>query len=256
RRAPPAGGGGGGAAHPRRRVDQRRIGRFAIMSTAVAPAVHRDQIELLVRQALQKVVAPSGNGKPHGPPRVVANVSARHCHLTPQDVERLFGPGHTLTPMKALYQDGEFASHEVVTVIGPRQRMITSVRVLGPCRGASQVELSFTDGIALGIDLPVRCSGDHHDTPGCWLMGPAGMIELKAGVIRAERHVHLGPRDCEYYSVTAGDYMNLRVLSRCPTVLEKLLVRVGPKIKLEVHIDTDEGNACDLTHATSVELFK
>jgi propanediol utilization protein len=223
------------------------------MSTATA--IDRGQVERLVREALTRVLGAQPADGAHRP-RLVANISARHCHLTQEHVELLFGKGQQLKPMKYLYQDGEFASEQTVTVIGPRQRIIAGVRVLGPCRGASQVELAFTDGISVGIDLPVRVSGDHRDTPGCWLMGSAGMIELTAGVIRAERHVHMGPSDCEYYGVKAGDYMNLRVKGRCPTVLERLLVRVGPKIKLEVHIDTDEGNACDLTHATGVELFK
>jgi putative phosphotransacetylase len=217
----------------------------------------RAQVERLVREALAKVLgSASPVARPSQAPKLVANISARHCHLTQPDVERLFGAGHKLKPMKFLYQDGEFASEEVVTVIGPRQRIIANLRILGPCRGASQVELSFTDGIALGIDLPVRCSGDHRETPGCWLMGPAGMIELKQGVIRAERHVHLHPSEADYYGVKPGGRMNLRVESRCPTVLEGLLCRVDPKVKLEVHIDTDEGNACDLANATKIELFK
>ncbi len=118
-------------------------------------------------------------------------------------------------------------------------------------------EFAFTDGISLGIDLPVRRSGDHHDTPGCWLMGPAGLIELRQGVIRAERHVHMHPRDAAYYGVQPGGRMHLRVVNAaCSMVLENLLCRVDAKFKLEVHIDTDEGNACDLPKATLVELFK
>jgi len=227
------------------------------MSVA-APTIDRTQVERLVREALTRVVG-MGDSRPaaKGPaPKLVVNVSARHCHLTAEDVERLFGAGHKLKPMKYLYQEGEFAAGEAVTVIGPRQRLIPSVRVLGPCRGASQVELAFTDGIALGIDLPVRVSGDHRETPGCWLMGPAGMIELKQGVIRAERHVHMHPSDAAYYGVSKGEKINLRVLSRCPTVLEGLICRVDPRVKLEVHIDTDEGNACDHAGATRFELFK
>jgi putative phosphotransacetylase len=225
-------------------------------ATLTTASVNRAEVERLVRQALAGYAA--ANGKPAAPakPRLVVNISARHCHLTQADTERLFGPGHKLRPMKALYQDGEYAAEEAVTVIGPRQRMISAVRVLGPCRGASQVELSFTDGISLGIDLPVRKSGDHRETPGCFLMGPAGLIELPAGVIRAERHVHMSPADAAHYGVKDGDRMNLRIKSRCSTVLEGLLCRVSEKFKLEVHIDTDEGNACDLTNADGVELFK
>jgi len=222
------------------------------MVTATS-SIDRTQVEKLVRQALSKALGPSQTG---GPSKLVANISARHCHLTQPDVERLFGKGHKLRPMKYLYQDGEFASEETLTIIGPRQRIITGLRILGPCRSASQVELAFTDGIALGIDLPVRISGDHHDTPGCWLMGPAGMIELKQGVIRAERHVHMGTKDAEFYGVKHMDKIHLRVRGRCPTLLEDLLCRVDPRYKLEIHLDTDEGNACNLQDATGIELFK
>jgi propanediol utilization protein len=222
------------------------------MTTATS-SIDREQVERLVRQALGKALGPTQIGRPS---KLVANISARHCHLTQQDVVRLFGTGHKLQAMKYLYQDGEFASQETVTVIGPRQRIIAGLRILGPCRSASQVELAFTDGIALGIDLPVRISGDHHDTPGCWLMGPAGMIELKQGVIRAERHVHMGTKDADFYGVKHMDKIHLRVRGRCPTVLEDLLCRVDPRYKLEIHLDTDEGNACNLQDATGIELFK
>jgi propanediol utilization protein len=229
------------------------------MSPAVLASIDRERVENLVRTALRRhlqAVERPQNGKPEGRPKLVANISARHVHLTQQDLERLFGPGWTLTPMRPLYQEGEFAAEETVTIIGPRQRMIPNVRILGPCREYTQVELAFTDGISLGIELPVRISGDHRDTPGCWLMGPAGMIQLTKGVIRAERHVHMGPADAAWYGVRHGDRINLRVVSRCPTVLEGLLCRVHERYKLEVHLDTDEGNACDLAHATHVELIR
>src|SRR5581483_10146098 len=112
-----------------------------------------------------------------------------------------------LTPLKMLYQATDFASNETVAVVGPRQRMIPGVRILGPCRKFSQVELSFTDAISLGIDVPVRLSGDIERTPGCLLIGPKGSLTLPRGVIRAERHVHMGPRDAEHYGVKAGDRM-------------------------------------------------
>ena len=143
--------------------------------------------------------------------------------MTPQRVETLFGTGATLTPEKALYQDGYYAAKETVAVVGPRRRMLPNVRVLGPCREDSQVELAFTDGISLGIDLPVRVSGNIKGTPGCVLMGPHGVVELKHGVIRAMRHVHMGPEDLVYYGVKDGDHVNLRIdSSGCGTVLEDL----------------------------------
>lgn len=225
------------------------------MSSGIHSGIDRNLIERLVRQVVYDRFVPN-HSPPADAPRLLVNISARHIHLRQEDVETLFGPGAQLTVMKPLYQNGEFAANETLTVIGPRQRMIPGVRILGPCRTFTQVELSFTDGISLGIDLPVRKSGDHHDTPGCWLQGPRGILRLEAGVIRAERHVHVGDRDLEYYGIKPNDRVNLRIHSDCPTVLEGLLVRHDPKFKLEVHLDTDEGNASNLTKATLVELYK
>ena len=187
---------------------------------------------------------------------LVVSISARHCHLTDAHVERLFGPGQTLTPMRELYQQGFYAAEQTVMLVGPRRRMLPNVRVLGPTRSHSQVELAFTDAISLGIDAPVRASGKIEGTPGCVLVGPHGVVELDEGVIRAERHVHMNFRHAESYGVDNGDRMNLRIRSgTCSVVLEDLLVRADTTSKLEVHIDTDEGNACDLDHAESVELL-
>ena len=231
------------------------------MSTAT---LDRASIERLVRSALRDQLSAIGQngsriadgGERKAAPKLVVNVSARHCHVTQEDLERLYGKGHKLTPYKALYQDGFFAAEETVTMIGPRHRMITGLRILGPCRDHSQVELAFTDAISLGLDIPVRKSGDHRDSPGAYLLGPAGMIRLERGVIRHERHVHMGPADTAYYGVKDGDRLNLRVDSDCAMVLESLLVRLAPASKLEVHLDTDEGNACHLNRATRFELFK
>ncbi len=225
----------------------------------------RAQVESMVRAILQKQwqSGAGANGNTNGvmapvtaPPRVVVNISARHCHLTEADVEVLFGSGYQLTSMRRLYQDTDFAANETVAVVGPRQRMIPGVRILGPCRKFSQVELAFTDAISLGIDVPVRLSGDIEGTPGCILVGTKGSLMLHQGVIRAERHVHMGPSDAAYYGVKHLDRMNMRVESPCPSSLEGLLVRTHPDWKLEVHIDTDEANCCDLAHASRVILTK
>ncbi len=133
--------------------------------------------------------------------------------------------------MKRLYQDTDFASNETIAVVGPRQRMIPGVRILGPCRAFSQVELSITDAISLGLDIPVKLSGDIEGTPGCLLIGPKGSLVLPKGVIKAERHVHMGPKDAEYYGVKAKDRMNLKVEGPCPTTLEGLLVRTHPGLE-------------------------
>lgn len=187
---------------------------------------------------------------------LVVSISARHVHLTDEHVETLFGPGRTLTPMKDLYQDGFYAAEETVMLVGPRKRMLPSVRILGPTRPASQVELAFTDAISLGIDAPVRASGKIEGTPGCVLVGPAGVVELSQGVIRAERHVHMNFQDAQRYGVKNGDRMSLKIESSCAVVLEDLLVRADETSKLEVHLDTDEGNAADLENATRCELIK
>jgi propanediol utilization protein len=217
-----------------------------------ATTLDRAAVSRLVREALQANLADARKAAP----KLVVNVSARHCHVTPEDLERLYGKGHPLTPLKALYQDGFFAAQETVTIIGPRHRIIPGIRILGPCRDHSQVELAFTDAVMLGLDIPVRKSGNIAGSPGCYLMGPKGMIEMKQGVIRHERHVHMGAGDADYFGVKDGSRMHLRIKSTCPTVFEDLLVRVSEGAKLEVHIDTDEGNACDLPHATHTELFK
>ena len=142
-------------------------------------------------------------------------------------------------------------------LVGPRRRMLPTVRVLGPTRPRSQVELAFTDAISLGIDIPVRISGDIDGTPGCVLVGPHGVVELNEGVIRAARHVHMNPADADRYGVQNGELMKLRIASHgCTTVMEDLIVRADENIKLEVHIDTDEGNACNLDAATEVELLR
>lgn len=221
--------------------------------------IDRRHVEEIVRRVVRAqfalptsdVAAAAGES---GDSKLVVSISARHVHLMQEHVERLFGPGATLTPEKPLYQDGFFAAEQTVMIVGPRRRMLPNVRVLGPTRDHSQVELAFTDGISLGIDLPVRASGKVAGTPGCVLVGPAGVVELREGVIRAERHVHMSLADAARYGVTSGDRMKLRIEGSCTTVLEDLLVRADAASTLEVHIDTDEGNAADLDHATKVEL--
>jgi propanediol utilization protein len=224
----------------------------------------RSTIENIVRQIVlsQSAAAPSDRAKPSaaaelGKPNLVVSISARHCHLTDEHVEVLFGPGAKLVPEKPLYQDGFYAAEQTVMVVGPRRRMLPTVRVLGPTRPASQVELAFTDAISLGIDAPVRHSGNIAGTPGCVLVGPKGVVELREGVIRAARHVHMSNQDAEQYGVKNKDFMKLRIESpQCTVVFEDLLVRADATSKLEVHIDTDEGNACYLDGATKVELLK
>jgi putative phosphotransacetylase len=223
---------------------------------AIASAPHRAVVEHMVRQAVYQRLGKPMPKAASAPNPLVVNVSARHCHLTPEAVEALFGKGHQLTVHKWLYQEGQFAAKETVTLVGPRSRVISNLRILGPCRNLNQVELAYTDGIALGFDLPLRASGNIKGTPGGMLMGPAGFFEMPDGIIRALRHVHMHPTDVDYYGVKAGDMMKLKIGGPCAITLEQMLVRVDPSFKLEVHIDTDEGNACNLQPDTPVELVK
>src|SRR5580658_6277585 len=236
---------------------------------APATALERSDVEKLVREVLRQKLrgqitpplerlhsakAPAVTGGPPHP--LVVNVSARHMHVSQANLEMLFGSGAKLTKLKDLYQQGEFASEQLVTVVGPRQRIVPNVRILGPIRDYTQVELSYTDGIYLGIDLPLRISGNHENTPGCTILGPAGAIHLAKGVIRAQRHVHMSTEDMAYYRVKDGDEMNLRITGPSGVTFHNLKVRYHPKVILEVHIDTDEGNACDLESATNMQLIK
>ena len=223
--------------------------------TTTPNQLHRATVEHLVRRALYERLGRPAPRQALGPNPLVVNVSARHCHLTQAAVETLFGKGHTLQPKKWLYQEGQFAAEEAVTLIGPRSRVISNLRILGPCRDINQVELAFTDSIALGFKIPVRQSGNIAGTPGCMLMGPAGFLELPEGVIRAAPHAHMHPDDAAHYGVKQGDMMKLKVGGPCSLTLNQLLVRVSPDFKLEVHIDTDEANACGLGPDTTVELI-
>src|SRR6059058_390246 len=237
------------------------------MVAAGTRKLERSEVERLVREVLNQrlrgeIAPPAREGRgavdrTGGPPHpLVVNVSARHMHVSPENLEILFGPGAKLTKLKHLYQEGEFASEQLVTLVGPRQRVIPNVRILGPTRDYTQIELSYTDGIYMGIDLPLRISGNHEGTPGVTVLGPKGAVNLTKGVIRAERHVHMSNEDMAYYGVKDGDYLKLKIDGPCGVIFDRVKVRWHPKVVLEVHIDTDEGNACDLESATHLELFK
>lgn len=223
------------------------------MSAITAP--NRPVIEALVRSTLAKQL---GQQVPTGvAPTLVVNSSARHMHISPENLETLFGKGAKLTVHKMLYQEGQFASEQTVTLIGPRRRVIPSMRILGPCRNLTQIELALTDAVQLGMDIPIRMSGDIEGTPGGYVMGPKGMLEMKNGIIRAARHVHMSPSDAKFYGVKHLDRITMKVTSpMCSTRFDEMIVRVDPSFKLEVHMDTDEANACDLERATKVELIK
>lgn len=179
-------------------------------------------------------------------PTIPVAISARHIHLSRKTVDVLFGEGHELTVRKRLSQPGQFAAEETVRVVGPRNTL-ERVRVLGPIRSKDQLEISRTDEFFLGIDAPVRESGHVENTPGCKLIGPAGTFDLEDGVICAWRHIHMTPKDAEVFGVQDRDVVEVEVGSgERSLTFGNVLIRVSPNYKLEMHIDTDEGNAAEI----------
>ena len=174
--------------------------------------------------------------------KVLVETSARHVHLTENDIETLFGKGATLTHKKDLSQPGQFACEERVTLEGPK-KSIPNVIILGPARPATQVELSFTDARTLGINAPVRESGDVAGSAPLRIVGPAGTVELAEGAIIAKRHIHLTPEDAANFGVSDKEVVCLKVESERTTVFDDVVVRVSPKFSAAAHLDTDEANA-------------
>ena len=167
--------------------------------------------------------------------------SGRHVHVTQAQAQVLFG--HKLTEKRPLSQPGQFLANERVTVIGPKGAF-QNVAVLGPERGEAQVEISLTDGKTLGIQPPVRLSGDVANTPGCVLEGPMGRITLQAGVICAQRHIHMTPEDAKKFGLKDGDTVRLQTYTQRPVRFDDTVVRVSPKFATFAHLDYDEANAC------------
>ena len=183
---------------------------------------------------------------------VVCNISNRHMHLTQGDLDALFGPGYRLRKMRDLAQPGEFASAETVTIKGPKGKL-DKVRVLGPVRNYSQIEVSRTDCFLLGVSAPVKESGDIKGSAPVRVMGPYGEIDLAEGLIVARRHIHMTLRDAEGFGLKDKDIVRIYIpVSGRGIILEDTLVRVGPGYALECHIDTDEANSCDFKNGGSV----
>jgi putative phosphotransacetylase len=211
-------------------------------------------VEQIVRQVALEYL---GKEKAGAAPLLTVQTSSRHMHICREDMDMLFGPGTELTFDRPLFQEGNFAAKETVTIIGPRSRIISNLRILGPMRKQSQVELAFTDAIMLGFkDLPVRLSGDITDTPGAVIIGPKGVVELKQGIIRAAIHVHMNPAEAAYFGVAQGERMKLRIGGLAGLTFNNVHVRINGSARLNVHMDTDEANACGLHMTKDIELFK
>lgn len=187
--------------------------------------------------------------------KILVETSARHAHVSQQDLETLFGPGSKLSVKKELSQPGQFASDQKITVVGPRSQM--SVSILGPIRKSTQVEISLTDARALGLTVPVRESGDTAGSAGCKLVGPAGELELKEGVIAAKRHIHMLPEQAEKAGVKDKDVVSVRVDTQGRSlVFGDTVVRVSPTYALAMHIDTDESNAASASGEVYGEIVR
>ncbi len=228
------------------------------MASATMPgsvgSIDRAMVERIVREVALDFL---GRDKKGAAPTLMVQTSSRHMHVCRADMDVLFGPGSELTPERDLYQAGNFAAKEMVTIVGPRSRVISNLRILGPMRRESQVELAFTDAITLGFNnIPVRLSGDIEGTPGAVIVGPKGVVELKKGVIRAAIHVHMCPAEAAHFGVKKGDLMKLRVGGPSGVTFNNVHVRIDPTSRLNVHMDTDEANACGLHLTNDLELFK
>lgn len=192
---------------------------------------------------------------PRSPVQIPVAVSARHVHPSQVTLDALFGPGHVLREEFPLSQPGQFAAVETVSLVGPRGRL-DGVRLLGPPRTRDQVELSRSDEIALGIDAPLRVSGDLADTPGIEMVGPAGSVRLGAGVVTPVRHIHMSPADAQRLGVQDRQRVSVAVDSEGrDLVFQDVVVRVSPDFQLELHLDTDEGNAAGVTQASTARLL-
>ncbi|MBE5751496.1 MAG: phosphate propanoyltransferase [Clostridiales bacterium] len=187
---------------------------------------------------------------------VPIGVSNRHIHLNKADLETLFGAGYELTPMKDLSQPGQYACKETLTLIGPAMRPIEGVRVLGPLRKNSQVEISMTDSYVLKVKPPVRESGNIVGSAGVTIIGPKGVVQLKEGCIIANRHIHMSPSDGEKFNVKDGETVTVDVEGKRRTRWYDVQVRVHPDFRLEMHVDTDDANAAGIGNGFKVKVVK
>lgn len=185
---------------------------------------------------------------------VVANVSNRHIHLCLADMEKLFGPGYQLVKIKDLMQPGEHACQETVKIAGPKSE-IDKVRVLGPLRAATQVEISITDSIKLGVKAPVRCSGDIAGSAPITIVGPKGSLELKEGCIAAKRHVHMTTQDALFYGIKDNESISIQCSGERSLVFANVVSRVSDKMTLECHLDVDEANAAGLKNGDHIIIL-
>ena len=214
--------------------------------------VSSSQVAQMVRKILAQM---QGEGTAEGG-GVPVGISNRHIHLSAADLEKLFGKGYELTPMKDLSQPGQYACKECLTLVGPSLRPIENVRVLGPVRKTSQVEISLTDSYVLKVKPPVRESGNVAGSAPVRLIGPKGVVELDEGCIIANRHIHMSPSDAAVYGVSDGDLVTVDVNGTKRTRWYDVQIRVSEAFRLEMHVDTDDANAAGIRNGSKVKIVK
>ena len=219
--------------------------------------------ETLIKQILQAAASYNSSAPAQAAPAAPAaglepipvGISNRHIHLSQADLETLFGPGYELTKIKDLKQPGQIACKETVTIVGPKGAL-EKIRVLGPVRKATQVELLLGDSFKLGIKPPTRMSGDLAGTPGCTIVGPAGTVVLSEGCIVAQRHIHMTAAEAAAYGVANGQIVSMEFDGPRGGVLANVAIRAGEGHALECHVDTEEANALAITSKTTFKLIK
>ncbi len=215
--------------------------------------ISTEKIAEMVKRALLEI---KGEQKPSTDGAIPIGVSNRHIHLSKSDLETLFGEGYELTPIKELSQPGQYACKEQLTIIGPSMRPIENVRVLGPVRKSSQVEISATDSYVLKVKPPVRESGNIKDSAPIRIVGPKGVVELNEGCIIANRHIHMSPAEAEVFGLRDGDYVDIDVNGKRRTRWFDVQVRVHKDFRLEMHVDTDDANAAGIGNGFTVTIAK
>ncbi len=214
--------------------------------------MEKHELEQLTRMVVSCLQNSQDKGNGY---KVPVGVSARHIHLSQEHVEILFGKGYQLTKKKEL-MGGQFASNECCTIVGLKLRAIENVRVLGPARKATQVEISCTDARKLGINVPVRESGDIANSAPIAIVGPKGAVYCEEGCIIAARHIHMSPKDALACGVSDGDYVSVKVENERGTTFDQVKIRVDESFTLEMHIDTDEANASEIKCGDKVTVVK
>lgn len=210
----------------------------------------------LVAEIVGRVMQQLGENNANTDNEVPVGVSNRHIHLSVADLETLFGKGYELTPIKDLSQPGQFACKETLTIVGPSLRPIENVRVLGPVRKNSQVEISRTDSFTLKVKPPVRESGDISGSAPITIIGPKGVVTLKEGCIIANRHIHMSIDEGKQFGLSDGEYVDVEVNGERRTKFYDVQVRVHKDFRLEMHIDTDDANAAGIGNAAKVKIVK